>query len=137
MATKAKVMHDKPLSPHLLIYKPQTTSILSVFHRGTGVWLSVGTLVMTWWLVSVALGPTAYSWFAWIMYSWLGLLFLLGWTYSLFYHLCNGIRHLVWDIGYGFDLTNAFWSGMAVLLCSAGMTGLAWIVGIVVYMRWI
>ncbi len=93
----------RPLSPHLQVYRPQITSTLSIFHRITGIALSAGTLLMTAWLVSAATSPDAFYTVQAFMFSWIGMLMLFGWTVALFYHLFNGIRHLAWDAGYGFD----------------------------------
>ncbi len=95
---------DRPLSPHLQIYRWQLTSVLSILHRATGVALSAGTILLVWWLVAAASGPEAYEGVQEFLGSWLGLLLLFGWSLSLFYHLCNGIRHLVWDTGHALDL---------------------------------
>jgi succinate dehydrogenase / fumarate reductase cytochrome b subunit len=113
---------DRPLSPHLQVYKPQLTSVLSISHRATGLALSVGTLLLVWWLLAAAAGPEAYSVVRGFLGSWLGMLLLIGWTYSLFFHLCNGIRHLVWDAGYGLDLPTTYKSGWTVVAASAGLT---------------
>lgn len=124
---------QRPISPHLQIYKPQLTSVLSIVHRITGVALSVGSVLLVWWLLAAASGDAAFAAAQWFWGSWLGLLLLLGWTYALFYHLCNGIRHLVWDAGYGFDLGTTYRSGWIAVGGSAGLTLLAWIVGLVVW----
>ncbi|MBM3509736.1 MAG: succinate dehydrogenase, cytochrome b556 subunit [Alphaproteobacteria bacterium] len=124
---------NRPLSPHLQVYRPQITSILSVIHRGTGVVLGIGTLLLAWWLIAAASGPEAYAQFNWFISGWIGRLVLLGFTYSLFYHLCNGIRHLFWDIGAGFELASVSATGWVVVIFSLGLTGLAWIAGY--YMR--
>ncbi len=124
---------NRPLSPHLQVYRPQITSMLSVVHRGTGVVLGVGTLLLAWWLIAAASGPEAYAQFNWFISGWIGRLILLGFTYSLFYHLCNGIRHLFWDIGAGFELAAVNATGWVVVIFSLGLTGLAWIAGY--YMR--
>jgi succinate dehydrogenase / fumarate reductase, cytochrome b subunit len=121
----------RPLSPHLQIYKPQITSVLSISHRMTGVALTVGTLLLVWWLLAAAAGPVAYAQAQAFIGSWLGILLLVGWTYALFFHLCNGIRHLVWDTGYGFDLATTYATGWAVVAASAGLTLIAIIAGIV------
>lgn len=120
---------DRPLSPHLQIYKPQLTSILSISHRATGLALSVGMVVLVWWLLAAAIGPDAYAQVQGFLGSWLGILLLIGWTYSLFFHLCNGIRHLVWDTGYGLDLPTTYASGWAVVAASAALTVIAIIAG--------
>jgi succinate dehydrogenase / fumarate reductase, cytochrome b subunit len=117
---------ERPLSPHLQIYRWQLTMTLSIAHRATGIALSVGTLLLIWWLVAAAAGPDPYAAVQGFMRSWLGILFLLGWSFSLFYHLCNGIRHLVWDTGYGLDIKSVYQSGWTVVVASLGLTILAW-----------
>ena len=119
---------DRPLSPDLQIYRPQLTSVLSITHRLTGVALSIGSPLLVYWLIAAAAGPSAYSALHGFLASWLGLLLLLGWTFSLFFHLCNGIRHLFWDAGYGFDLQTIYASGWAVVAASIGLTLTAWII---------
>src|SRR5215470_13862202 len=92
---------SRPLSPHLQIYRWPITMALSIGHRATGLALSVGTLLLVWWLVALAMGPQAFALAQGFIGSWLGKLLLLGWSFSLFFHLANGIRHLVWDTGQG------------------------------------
>ena len=94
----------RPLSPHLQIYKWQLTSILSILHRATGIALTVGALYLVLWVIC-ATSPNAYSHFQSFNTSILGRIVLGGWLFSAFYHLCNGIRHLFWDAGRGFDKT--------------------------------
>lgn len=118
---------NRPLSPHLQIYRPQWTSVLSISHRATGMALSVGTVMLVWWLAAAASSPEAYGDFQAFSGSILGRLFLFGWTFCLFYHLLNGIRHLVWDMGYGLELTTAYKSGMAVVAGTVALTILSWI----------
>jgi succinate dehydrogenase / fumarate reductase cytochrome b subunit len=120
----------RPLSPHLQIYRWQLTSVLSILHRFTGIALTVGTLLLVWWLVAAANGPDAFESAQWFLGSWLGLLLLFGWSVALFYHLCNGIRHLWWDTGRGLELSGVYASGWAVLAGTAILTILAWIAGI-------
>lgn len=117
------------MSPHIMIYRPQLTSVLSIIHRGTGVGLSVGTLFITWWLVSAALGPGPYEATRELYGSWIGLLILFGFSVCLFYHLCNGVRHLLWDIGLLLEIEEVNWSGWVMLLASLGLTIVAWIIG--------
>jgi succinate dehydrogenase / fumarate reductase, cytochrome b subunit len=119
---------DRPLSPDLQIYRPQLTSVLSITHRLTGVALSVGSPLLVYWLIAAAAGPPAYSALHDFLASWLGLALLCAWTFSLFFHLCNGIRHLFWDAGYGFDLQTIYASGWAVAAISIGLTLTAWII---------
>jgi len=101
----AKPAVSRPLSPFMLgqYYRFQISSFLSITHRITGVGLAIGTLFIAIWVMSAVAGPEAFGRFAWFAHSPLGLLLLLGWSWSLLFHLCNGIRHLVWDAGYAFD----------------------------------
>jgi succinate dehydrogenase / fumarate reductase cytochrome b subunit len=119
----------RPLSPHLQIYRPQLTSMLSISHRMAGVALAVGTLLLVYWLVATASGPDAYAQAQAFIRSWFGMLILFGWSVALFYHLCNGIRHLFWDAGYGFELKAAYASGYAVLAGTVVLTVVAWMIG--------
>ena len=117
---------DRPLSPHLQVYKPQLTSMLSVLHRGAGIFLTVGTPLLVYWLYTIASGPEAYSALQNCLSHWFSQLMLLGWTFSLYYHLCNGIRHLFWDIGQGYELETLYTSGKLVLLTSLALTAGTW-----------
>ena len=119
----------RPLSPHIQVYRWQWTMLLSISHRATGIGLGVGTLLLVWWLVAAASGPEAFETVQEFIGSFIGQLLLFGWTFALFYHLCNGIRHLGWDMGLGFELDTAYKSGLAVLGVSAALTILSWIVG--------
>lgn len=121
---------DRPLSPHLQIYKPQLTSMLSISHRLTGVALGLGTLFLVWWLIAAAMSDGAFATAQTFFGSWLGLLLLFGWTYSFFFHLCNGVRHLMWDSGYGLDLRTAYTTGWVVLAASGVLTLAAFAVGV-------
>ena len=120
---------ERPLSPHLQIYRLQLTSALSILHRITGVALAVGTLLLAWWLVALASGEDAYTAAQGFIGSWLGKLLLLGWSFALFFHLANGIRHLFWDAGYGFEIKTTYASGWTVVAASALLTILAWGIG--------
>jgi succinate dehydrogenase / fumarate reductase cytochrome b subunit len=115
-----------PLAPHIQIYRPQLTSVLSISHRVTGIALSVGSVLLVAWLAAAAAGPHALSSVRAFVHSPGGLFLLLLWTFSLFFHLCNGIRHLIWDAGWGFDLRTIYLSGWTVVVASAVLTGLAW-----------
>lgn len=110
---------NRPLSPHLQVYKPQITSILSITHRITGVVLCFGAVLLTYWLMAATYGPDAFATAQAILGSWLGILVLFGVVFSLWYHLANGIRHLAWDAGWGFEMTQLTASGYAVLIVSA------------------
>ncbi|MFM2421678.1 MAG: succinate dehydrogenase, cytochrome b556 subunit, partial [Pseudomonadota bacterium] len=95
---------NRPLSPHLQIYTPLINMVMSILHRITGAALYFGTLLLAWWLISVALGPQAYATFKSFATSWLGMLVLLGYTWALMHHMLGGLRHFIWDTGRGFDL---------------------------------
>lgn len=118
---------NRPLSPHLQVYRPQLTSVLSILHRITGIGLAIGTLLLVWWLIAAAIGPTAFSTVQSFIGSIIGRILLLGWSFALFYHLSNGIRHLVWDAGKGFELTTAYASGRLVVAGSVVLTAISWI----------
>lgn len=120
---------QRPLSPHLQIYKPEFTSILSILHRITGIALAAGTLVLVWWLSAAAGSADSFAYAQGVIGSWCGRLLLFGWSFALFYHLCNGIRHLFWDAGKGFDLETARKSAMAVVVVSTLLTIGAWVWG--------
>ena len=121
---------SRPLSPHLQVYKPQLTSMMSILHRGTGIALAVGTVMLAAWILSVAAGPDALDCFNAFAGSWFGQLLLLGWTFSIFYHLSNGVRHLFWDAGKGFEVETAYKSGYAVLASAVILTVIAVIVAL-------
>ena len=118
---------QRPLSPHLQIYKPQLTSILSILHRATGVTLSIGSIILVSWILSLTLGKETYSVFSLVINHWFSNLVLFGFTFGLFYHLSNGIRHLFWDAGYGYDLKDAYISGSAVIFSSLFFTIVTWL----------
>lgn len=117
---------NRPLSPHLQVYRLPLAAMLSILHRATGVFLSLGSLLLVWWLVSVALGEVTFNATSAIISSFIGQLVLLGWTFSLFFHLSNGIRHLFWDAGYGFELTTVARSSIAVIASAGILTMLVW-----------
>lgn len=111
----------RPVSPHLGIYKPQLTSILSICHRLTGLFLAAGLPLLSWWLADLAFGKLHFECALYYLKTPLGAIFIGGMIMSLYYHFFNGIRHLVWDIGMGFELTQVYVSGWIVL----GLTVLA------------
>ena len=123
---------SRPLSPHLQIYKPQLTSILSIMHRLTGVALTCGAFFLVYWLYHVAEGEMHYLELQQVMISPLGRVFLISWSFALFYHLLNGIRHLLWDAGYGLELRDAYASGYVVIVFSVVLTVLFW--GVMVWL---
>ena len=119
-----------PISPHLQIYKPQITSVLSIMHRGTGIFLSLGALLLCGWLISVAMGPGTYSTFSKYIQHPVGQVVLILFVFSFYYHLCNGIRHLFWDIGAGLDLRTTYITGYAVIIFSFIFTAGTWVAGV-------
>ena len=118
----------RPLSPHLQVYKPQLTSILSILHRGTGIVLSIGSIFLVSWILVLTLGESAYQIYSQLVNNWFGKLVIFGFTFGLFYHLSNGIRHLFWDAGYGYDLKDAYISGFAVIFSSISLTLITWLI---------
>lgn len=121
----------RPLSPHVGIYRWQIGNSLSILHRATGVFLALGLLALSYWLVSLAVGEGTYAAAAKLFASPVGLLFLMGWTFAFLYHLLNGVRHLFWDVGYGFERAQRHASGWFVLCGSIVLTlcvwGLIWV----------
>ncbi len=113
---------DRPLSPHLQVYRPQITSVLSILHRITGVALTFATLLLTWWLVAAAYGPEQFASAQAFLGSWIGQLLLWGFTFAVFYHLANGVRHLLWDFGWGFEITQVRTTGIVVVAFAAVAT---------------
>lgn len=119
---------NRPVSPHLQVYDMlQITALLSITHRATGVFLGLGLLLLMWWLVALASGPAYYGYVMEVAGSVIGRLVLFGFTWALFYHLCNGIRHLYWDAGWGFEIPTVYRTGWAVVIASIVLTLLAWI----------
>ena len=119
----------RPLSPHLQVYKPQISSVLSIFHRLSGVALTGGAVVLALWLAAAAESPHTFLVAQRLVDSFAGLMVLFGFTVMLFYHSCNGIRHLLWDAGYGFDLSTMHRTGYIVIGATLVLTAVAWAVG--------
>ncbi len=117
---------ERPLSPHLTIYKPQITSMLSIMHRITGTVNAIGLIVLIGWLWSAAFDAKYYACLQEIFASQLGKIALIGWTLTFFYHLSNGIRHLWWDMGKGFQLKHVTLSGIFVVGLAIGLTAVTW-----------
>jgi succinate dehydrogenase / fumarate reductase cytochrome b subunit len=120
------VTDNRPLSPHLQVYRPQLTSVMSISHRITGLLLSLGMVMVTAWVVALAAGPEAFSAMNDLLASPVGLVALMLWTASLFYHLLNGIRHLFWDAGWLLELKGAYASGWTVLVLTVVLTAIVW-----------
>ena len=117
---------ERPLSPHLQVYRWTLTMAMSILHRATGVALALGTLAVIWMLLAALSGEAAFNQFTAIAGSVPGQIILFGWTAALFYHMCNGIRHVFWDIGMGYEIKTANASGYAVLAVAALLTAIVW-----------
>ena len=118
----------RPLSPHLQIYKLPPTALMSVLHRGTGAVLSIGTVLLVIVLAAAAAGPESFEGIGSLLRSWFGYQVLFGFTFALFAHFCNGIRHLIWDMGYGFDVSKANKGAQISFLSALVLTVLTWVV---------
>lgn len=118
---------ERPLSPHLQVYSPQLTSVMSILHRITGAANTIGLLLFSAWLIAMAINEKTYMCFVDFMATPFGQVLLIGWSFSVYYHLCNGIRHLFWDAGYLFKLKNAYRAGYTVLAVSFLMTAGMWV----------
>jgi succinate dehydrogenase / fumarate reductase cytochrome b subunit len=116
----------RTLSPHLSVYRWQIQMVTSIVHRATGVALSVGLLLVAWALIALASGPDAFATVVAFCKSWLGMLLLLGWTWSLAFHFLNGIRHLWQDLGIGYDVATFVRAGWVVMIGSFVLTLLVW-----------
>jgi succinate dehydrogenase / fumarate reductase cytochrome b subunit len=116
----------RPLSPHLQIYKWQVQMVTSIVHRATGVALAVGTLLVIWGLLALASGEAAYTQFKICIGSPIGLILLVGWSWALFFHLCNGIRHLVQDAGVGYEIAQFVRSSWISVIASVVLTVIVW-----------
>ncbi|NVN86066.1 MAG: succinate dehydrogenase, cytochrome b556 subunit [Rhodopseudomonas sp.] len=119
---------ERPLSPHMQAYRWSLTMALSIVHRATGVALYFGTLLLAWWLIAAAAGPAAYSNVQAFTGSWIGRLVLFGYTWALMHHLLSGVRHFIWDLGYGFKTADREWLTWAALIGGVTLTVLLWIV---------
>lgn len=119
---------ERPLSPFMLgqYYRFQLTSVLSFLHRLTGIGLSLGGVLLVWWLLLLAVDPWAYAALAGHVAAWYGQVLLFSWSWALLYHLCNGVRHLFWDLGHGYSIPVAYRSGYAVVAVSVLLTAAAW-----------
>ena len=117
---------QRPLSPHLQIYRWQLPMATSILHRITGSGLAAGAFMLLWMLWAAATGPAAFQAFLDFCASPLGMFMLMGWTAAFYYHLCNGIRHLVWDTGHLFKMTQAYAAGYAVIAGTIILTILTW-----------
>jgi succinate dehydrogenase / fumarate reductase cytochrome b subunit len=118
---------ERPLSPHLSIYRWPITMTLSILHRTTGVAMSVGLIALAYWLAAVSAGGSDYESATALMTSLIGRLCLIGWSFAFFLHLANGVRHLFWDVGRGFEIKQANASAWFVLLFAGASTAIFWV----------
>ena len=118
---------ERPLSPHLSIYRWPITMTLSILHRITGVAMSVGLILLAYWLLAIAAGGANYDVLAGLLTTLIGRLCLIGLSFAFFLHLANGIRHLFWDVGQGFEIKQANASAWFVLLLAVAMTAVFWV----------
>ena len=119
---------EKPLSPHIQIYRWEITMLISILHRACGIAMAAGTALVVWMLLALATGEAAYGTFQSFVTSPLGSLLLLGWTVAIFLHMGNGIRHFFWDIGKGYQITTARRSAFMLLAFTVVMTLIVWCV---------
>ncbi len=125
-------MTARPLSPHLQVYRPYITMVMSILHRITGAALYVGTLLVVWWLVAAASGPGAFATVQAVYGSFLGQLVLFGYTWALLHHMFGGLRHFVWDTGHGFEIATANRMAWMTLIGSLSLTVIVWIIAYLV-----
>jgi succinate dehydrogenase / fumarate reductase cytochrome b subunit len=126
---ETRVPAVRPLSPHLQVYRLTLTMAMSGAHRITGIFLYFGMLVVAWWLIAAASGPNAYAAVQWFMGSWIGRLFLFGYTWTLIHHTLGGVRHLIWDTGRGLGASEREWFAAATLFGSITLTIVLWVAG--------
>lgn len=127
--SRSPATRQRPLSPHLTIYRPPITMTMSIVHRITGGALYFGTLLVIWWLVAAASSESYFDFVSWVFGSWIGRLVLLGYTWALMHHMLGGIRHLVWDTGAALEKHTASKLAWATLAASLALTLLIWIAG--------
>lgn len=131
-ASQSATKSNRPLSPHLQIYKPIPTMMMSIVHRITGAALYVGTLLLAWWLIAAASGPNAYATVEWFMGSIIGRLILFGYTWAVIHHMLGGIRHLIWDTINGLEPAEREMLALATLVGSVAFTLILWTIGYLV-----
>lgn len=120
------MLKNRPLSPHLQIYKPQLTSVLSILHRATGAALAAGAVLVAVWLFAVLAGDAAFARVQDFRQSLIGQIMLFGWLFSFIYHFLNGLRHLKWDAGFGLDIKSVYQSGWVVVIGAVIVTLVIW-----------
>ena len=130
--SKSTATRQRPLSPHLSIYRWPVTMAVSILHRVTGGALYVGTLLVAWWLIAAATSPSYFEFVNALMTSWFGLLVLFAYTFTIFLHLVGGIRHFVWDVGAGLEKHTASRLGWASIIAAAVLTVVVWFIYFVI-----
>jgi succinate dehydrogenase / fumarate reductase cytochrome b subunit len=130
--TASKSMRPRPLSPHLSVYKLTMTMAMSFAHRVTGVGLYIGTLLLAWWLIAASMDAAAFATVAWFLKSIIGRLILFGFSWALFHHALGGIRHFIWEAGYGLDDPQREWLAQATLVGGFVLTIVVWAIGYMV-----
>ena len=126
-ASSRKAARERPLSPHLQIYRPQINMVMSVFHRITGTALYFGSLLLAWWLFAAATGPDYFAFVNGLFATWPGMIVLVGFSWALIHHMLGGLRHLIWDTGRGFGPGEREWMARATLFGSITLTLLLWL----------
>ncbi|HZD92041.1 MAG TPA: succinate dehydrogenase, cytochrome b556 subunit [Pseudolabrys sp.] len=126
LEAQAAARRPRPLSPHLQIYKPMLTMMMSIVHRITGAGLYFGMALLAWWLIAAASGPNAYADFQWFIGTIIGQLVLFGFTWALVHHTLGGIRHLIWDTVHGFEPTEREMLAVATIVGSIAITLVLW-----------
>ena len=129
MAETTTRLKERPLSPHLQIYRLTFTMAMSIVHRITGAALYFGTVLLAWWLIAAAVGPNAYANVEWFMATLVGRLILFVYTWALLHHALGGVRHLIWDPGRGFEPAERELLSLSTLIGSIGLTVVVWVVG--------
>ena len=122
-------LSSRPLSPHLQIYKPMLTMMMSIMHRITGIGLYFGIILLVWWLTAASISDSYFDFVQGVFAHWFGRLVLFGFTWALMHHALGGLRHLLWDTGRGFGLKVVEWLARANLAGSIALTLLVWIIG--------
>jgi succinate dehydrogenase / fumarate reductase cytochrome b subunit len=126
----ADMKANRPLSPHIWIYRWPLTMVMSIVHRITGAGLYFGMALLAWWLLAAATGPGHFAFVNRLLHSWIGLVVLFGFTWALLHHMLGGIRHLIWDTGHGFSKLARDGLALANLIGSVALTVIVWIVGL-------
>lgn len=126
--TPVSVKAQRPLSPHLQVYKPQITSVMSILHRITGIALTVGTIPLVMWVWAAAYDAALFTGLQGFFGAWYGIILMVGWTAAFYYHLANGLRHMYWDMGRGFALKSVHLSGVVTFVFVLLATAVTWII---------